>query len=282
MEWQDFVEPWWLEQIQKIEDVFVDGELPSDFLHAPAEGVYSLFGSFGIVNHWYPHWRDTLALAAARADLSQIHDPTWGGLAEWRQIPGMDPGPANDVLPFSPTLVCRAERTARCLDDAGVDLSTSERCVHWGGGIGLETLLMRWWGATHTEYIIDLPVMSRIQHQYLGHELGFDQVHHATDDVRDGVINLVPLSSVELVPQGCDFFVAFHSLNESTVAAQRYVAETRNWFNADTLVLEWTKDHPDFTGSSYWMDLMAERSQKAVDPLSFAPGTVFAGGNDVR
>lgn len=259
-EWRELVEEWWLDQCQDVRALIELG-LREDFLmhtvweppRLSREDHYSLFGKFGITHQRYEHWREDYDEASSYADLSVVRDPEWGGLGRWREMERFPP--PDDGIPFSPTMVYKSAVLARNLHVNNVDLKSLSTVVHWGGGIGLQTLLMRWWGATHTEYLIDLPAMSVIQYEYLGHNLGWDQVHLADTEVKEGVVNVVPLSRLHLVPDECDMFLSLHAISESSVAAQNYVVE-RNWFGADKIVLEWTEGI-FFAGTENWAGIAA-------------------------
>lgn len=259
--WERFVEPWWLGQFDEIKKVFRGSALPGDFL---AHRIYehqdwhNLFAKFGILTHYYSGWREDYD------DLMSFHpilkEPEWGGLAEWESLEIEFP---PEKLPFSPTTINQARVLLRNLRASNVSLPDVESMIHWGGGIGLQTWHMRLWGATHTEYIVDLPVMSAVQEQFLRNN-GVN-VHLADTEVKEGVVNIVPLSRIELLPERSDVFMALHSLNESTIEAQRYILD-RDWFGADGLVLEWTEGHPDFEGSAHWMEIVADLARSGRVP----------------
>lgn len=250
-DWQRLIEPWWTEKLALIEAQF---PLTDDFLHATHEqdgGTYNLWGTFGVINVPYAAWeRDWEELGVWR-DRESMHDPVWGGLDRWPDL--FDPAP--NPPPISPTLVNQGRSLARLWGVTDVP-DRIESLVHWGGGLGLQSILLRQWDVQiGTEYVIDLPVMSRVQHQYVGHEIGFDRVHLSDGTFQEGCVNLVPLPYAHLVPDA-EVFLAQHSLNESTIEAQRWVAKERAWFGAEHLVLEWTEDHPYFAGSAHWAELV--------------------------
>lgn len=254
--WKNFSEDWWIEQVGLVRSLFKRGKLDKRFLHRQVyEGGdwHYLFCKFGIIHRYYRHWKEDWKVASDLIDTTTLHDPKWGGLAEWKRMESL---PVPD-LPVSPTLIDKSRNLATNLAANDVNLSDLTSVVHWGGGIGLQTMMMRWWGAIHTEYILDLPAMSAVQYEYLRHNLD-EPVHLALDRCIEGQINVVPLSRIELVPQNHDMFLALHSLNESSPYAQSYVVDTLDWFNADKLVLSWTPDHPMFSGSEKWMNLVRE------------------------
>jgi len=259
-EWRDLAEEWWISQCQDIR-YLVENGLRDDFLlHTVWEPPrlsrvdhHNLFAKFGIIHHYYHHWKEDYEVAAGLVDLRGIEDPKWGGLDRWREME-RDPIP-DDGIPFSPTMVYKTAVLAQNLRASDVRLNACSTIVHWGGGIGLQSMLMRWWGAKHTEYLIDLPAMSMVQHEYIGHNLGWHKVHLADTEVKEGVINVVPLSRLHLVPDECDVFLSLHAISESSAAAQDYVVG-RNWFGADKLVLEWTEGI-FFEGTSRWAEIVS-------------------------
>ena len=254
-EWRELVEEWWIAQCQDIHTL-VDAGLRDDFLlHTIWEPPrlsqadhHSLFAKFGIIHHYYHHWREDYE--DIKTLLDGLDDPEWGGLGRWRE---MERSPVTDELPFSPTLIHKAAVLSRNLVANGVDPKTLSTVVHWGGGIGLQSMLMRWWGGRFTEYVVDLPVMSRVQYEYIGRNMGWDKVHLADTEVKEGVINIVPLSRLHLLPDECDVFLSLHAISESSVKAQDYVVG-RDWFGADKILLEWTEGI-FFEGTSHWAEI---------------------------
>lgn len=277
--WEEFVEGWWVQQCAALRPLVASG-LRDDFLletiweppQRCRDDHHSLFAKFGILHHYHYHWREDFDAGASVVDMGALRDPPWGGLSRWRELE-RSPVP-DDVPPCSPTLVYKASVLGLNLHASGVDLGAVRSMVHWGGGIGLQSLLMRQWGAAHTEYLIDLPAMSIIQYEFLAHNLGPEQVHLASEDVRDGVINVVPLSRLELVPQGCDVFLSLHAISESSAHAQNWVA-ARDWFGAKKLVLEWTEGI-FFEGTQNWEALVAGlEGSGRLAPRDAARGDTF-------
>ena len=276
-EWRELVEDWWISQCQDLRALVEEG-LRKDFLLSTVwespwlsrDDHHSLFAKFGITHLYYHHWKEDYEVASSLRDLSQVADPEWGGLGKWKELEA-DPVP-DDGIPFSPTLVYKSSVLAQNLWASGVDLNTLSTVVHWGGGIGLQSMLMRWWGAKHTEYLIDLPAMSLVQYEYIGRNMGWDEVHLADTEVKEGVINVVPLSRLHLVPDDCDMFLSLHALSESSAAAQNYVVE-RNWFNAEKLVLEWTEGI-FFEGTGNWANIVNTLGDR-IAPRSQARAATF-------
>ena len=267
MNWEKLVEPWWLERHDQIA-ASIRGGVRDGFLLATTwepprlsrDDHRSLWANLGIIHGHYHHWPEDWAVACDLADMEAVVEPKWGGLTRWREMERYPP--PDDGIPMSPTMVYKAAVLAAHMRGVG----PFDSMVHWGGGFGLQSYLLRCWGHRHTEYLIDLPMVAKVQHAWLAHALGRDAVHLATDTLEPGKINVVPLSHVGLVPQGCDLFLSLHAISESTAAAQDYVV-SRKWFDADRLVLEWTEDHPAFHGSSHWAEIAVDlERQRRIPP----------------
>lgn len=267
MNWEDLVEPWWMDRHAQIA-ASIKGGVRDGFLLATTwepprlsrDDHRSLWGNLGIIHSHYHHWPEDWAVACDLADMEAVTEPKWGGLTRWREMERHPP--PDDGIPMSPTMIYKSAVLAAHTRGLGDVRSV----VHWGGGFGLQSFLLRRWGWEHTEYLIDLPAVAKVQHAWLIHALGRDAVHLATETTVEGKINVVPLSHVELVPQGCDVFLSLHALSESSTAAQDYVVG-RQWFGADQLVLEWTEDHPAFHGSPHWASIVdGLQRQRRIPP----------------
>lgn len=249
MDWKAFVEPWWADQAERIEQCFDGKVLRPDFLLV--EDGDSLWARFGILTRYSPDWPEKWDQLGTLADHSLFSDPEFGGMRSWTRLPWLTAGmPEDEVMPASPTMIQHGVGLLSQLAHAEVDLGALRSVVHWGGGSGLHSLLLRRLGATHTEYVLDLPIMSRVQRQFLSHTLGRDQVAQ-TKKFEEGKVNLVPIDRADEVPEGCDLFLALHSLSESTPAAQDFVVE-REWFGATQIVMEWIEGIELFGGTSHW------------------------------
>ncbi|MES2211436.1 MAG: hypothetical protein V4515_14830 [Chloroflexota bacterium] len=253
MRFEEWIEPWWREQSGLVAGCFTDGVLDPDFLtycDPASDWPDPLWARFGITPRYFEHWADQWADIAHLADVRVLKDPEFGGLAGWRDHEWLR-GEAGPDMPLSPPVIRHAWALIWNLAANRVDLRDLRSVVHWGGGCGLQTLILRWLGCTHTEYLIDLPIMGDVQRGFLTAN-GVP----VADGFEDGKINIVPLDRVDEVPQGHDLFIALHSLSESTPAGQDYV-DGRGWFDAERLVLEWTEGIDLFGGTEHWERLAA-------------------------
>lgn len=266
MTWTELVEPWWLDRHAQIE-ASIRGRVGNGFLLATTwepprlsrDDHRSLWGNLGIIHGHYHHWPEDWAVACDLADMTAVTEPEWGGLTRWRELERHPP--PDDGIPMSPTTIYKSAVLAAHTRGMG-KVGTM---VHWGGGFGLQTYLLRCWGHRHTEYLIDLPAVAEVQRAWLTRALGREEVHWATDTTEPGKINVVPLSHVEVVPQGCDVFLSLHAISESSTAAQRYV-EDRKWFDADRLVLEWTEGIDIFHGTTNWAQVAKKLERQGRIP----------------
>lgn len=237
MDWEKLVEPWWLEKSDELNRIF-SGSVGSDFL-----SLYD-FSEFGLISKVASDDKYVDVLE----HFGSIPHPSWA-----------DPGEATLVVQSSHVLdavlgrsdLDSLEERRFCVP---VDLSSVDTMARWGGGFGLQIWLQRRLGCRATEYIVDLPVMSKLQHAFLSHNLE-SEVHLYDGHFIDGAVNLVPLPHVEEVPS-VDVFCALHTLDESSEVAQRYVVEDRRFFDAEKLLLAWTPSHAYFRGSEHWSELV--------------------------
>ena len=239
-DWQRFVEPWWKSKAEAIEQSVGD-EVQSDFLDRFD------FSSLGLVSP--PEAATPDLLTQVERHFGEVPHPRWA-----------DPGHPTLVVQAAHVLDAVLGREGgsgdECRSGGPVDLGTIGTMVRWGGGFGLQVWIQRQMGCRATEFVIDLPVMSRLQEAFLSRNLPADQVQIYDGEFREGAINLVPLARVDDVPDA-EVFCALHTLDESTVEAQEYVVG-RRFFGASTRLLAWTPRHPDFAGSDNWMTLMRE------------------------
>lgn len=194
-------------------------------------------------------------------DWWEVKDPQFGGLSKGQWNLAADSAhylnhdeslhPLLD-LKCSPTTIVDAYNLFMAFRKAKIDISNVEAVVQWGGGFGNQSRIMRTWGLK-TEYLIDLPLASVLQYEYLRHAFGEEAVNlirNERDSVMEGRINLVPLPFRDVVPDA-PMFIALHSLNESTSIAQDYVVYDRNWFGAESCLLAWTDDLKTFNGNVF-------------------------------
>lgn len=261
--WQHFVEDHWKKVIDRTASYVLNirGRVKPDFLTVADEKGYSVVGSWGTIAMPRVDLIDAHDQLILDLDWWEIKDPQFGGLSkgEWNKAPDAanylthnpELAPLLD-LKVSPTTISDAHMLFTVFSNTGIDLKQVDSLVQWGGGFGNHSRIMRTWGLK-TEYVIDLPLASALQYEYLRNNFGEEAVHlvkSESDEVKEGRINLVPLPYRNVVPDG-SMFMALHSLNESTPAAQDYVVHEKKWFGAKDCFLAWTPDLRGFDGQPF-------------------------------
>jgi hypothetical protein len=115
----------------------------------------------------------------------------------------------------------------------GNDLPARGTIVEWGGGYGNLARMVKTIHPACTYVIIDTPILSHIQHFYLGF---FTKTVIYDGTIRQGCVNLVPLNHLEQLSMDADMFISTWALNESPDACGEYL-KGRNWFGASQFLL---------------------------------------------
>lgn len=274
--WRGFVDPQWMDNCNELRKAFDASGLRNDFYLTVRSDGYGVFQSFGLWIPWYERAQEDLDwLRSELNGLEELRDIDFGGFRQWntpkwaRLQSASSMQWAVDTDMYSPLLVLKLFNFTKVMREVGLDFSTLDSVVQWGGGFGYESRFMRKFGL-RTEYLLDLPMMSLVQHQYLGHAIGRENVHlvdSPESEVVKGKINCVPLPFRDKVPDG-EMFLALHSLNESAPDGQQWVAD-RSYFGADKLLLAWTEDLKRHNGSSFsgvksWRDHVRDLSLTPV------------------
>jgi hypothetical protein len=131
--------------------------------------------------------------------------------------------------------------------------------VEWGGGYGNMARMVKTLFPDCTYIIIDTPIMSHIQHYYLGY---FTNTKMYDGEIKKGVVNIVSLNHIESLSFDADMFLSTWALNESTEACGEYVKK-RNWFGAEQFLLA-------YLHGSYNVPLIESIGGKIVD-VDFLP-----------
>lgn len=272
--WQHFVEDAWIRMSQAAKMYFnKDGSLPRDWLIASKDGQ-PFFGWWGWVTYPFPELRSRYEfLKSQKINFKEADYPgliRWGS-TDWAWTRSEELREyENEISPITATI---AASLVSSFKELKINFSDLKSVVHWGPGSGNYTLVMRHLGARHTEYLIDIPLVSVMQYEFLSKsfkEFGYGEVNFITseeDEIIEGVPNIVPLPFIHKVPQGHDIFMAFHSLNESSIDSQEYVIREKNWFNSDLCLLSWTENlmenidsvlYPWGSGSANWKNIVDE------------------------
>ena len=124
---------------------------------------------------------------------------------------------------------------------SGNKLSDVNSIIEWGAGFGNLARLVRLYAGKKTYIAIDTPVVLTVQWVYLACIFGLDSVNIVNEDnpeIKDGCFNFVSWRDIDLLQDfSPDMFISTWALSESTLEAQRHVADKLNFFNADHLIL---------------------------------------------
>lgn len=129
-----------------------------------------------------------------------------------------------------------------------VDPLRSALIVEWGGGYGALAKMVARWAPSSTYVLIDTPIFLALQWLYLAVVLGEDRVvvHSSpSDPLVPGKLNLVPIGLVGDLVLQTDLFISLFALSESSVQAQRQVAELC-WFNAKNMLIGFRNEAPRY------------------------------------
>ena len=128
-----------------------------------------------------------------------------------------------------------------------------------------------------TYVILDTPLFSCLQWLYLATVLGPSRVHlHETpgEGVREGLVNLVPVSFTSDLRVTADLFISTWALSECSREAQDFVI-ARRWFGAKRLLLAYQGRSGDFAQAERLGALAAAQGARIV-PIGFLPGHHYA------
>lgn len=270
--WQSFVEDAWIRMSQAGKTYFnEDGSLPKDWL-ITSKDQQPFFGWWGWIAYPDPELKDSYEFIENKnINFIEADHPglaRWGS-TDWAWTRSEElRSYQNKVSPITALITASL---ISCFEEININFSDLNSVVHWGPGCGNYTLIMRHLGARHTEYLIDIPLVSIMQYEFLSksfEEFGYGEINFITceeDKIVEGIPNIVPLPFIHKVPQDHDLFMAFHSLNESSVDSQKYVIEKKNWFNSDICLLSWTENlmenidyvlYPWGSGSDNWKNIV--------------------------
>lgn len=95
-----------------------------------------------------------------------------------------------------------------------------EIICEWGGGYGNFSRIYRMFKPNSTYVIIDLPLLSCVQYNYLSNTIGKDNINLIMDNFKviPNKINIVPLSLIENIQYKCELFISTWALSESSEA----------------------------------------------------------------
>lgn len=244
-----YVEPWWTENSHTWEDLILDdGTVDPDFtLKTGAGGLVAWYAQL-MMERLQAYFDSDECSAETEHQLR--HEFPYGGAERW--VPKYGDEFSAFCVDISPLTVVHAGALVDLITKIGLRAADIRSVVMWGGSFGSQSRILRLLQPDVTEYVIDLPIASILQYDYLRHVFGDDRAQLIVNDddplIEHGT-NLVPLPNLHRIPRGHDVFIATHSLNESPVDAQRYIVE-HNWFDARYLDLAYGPN-PSFSMESH-------------------------------
>lgn len=243
-----FVEPWWTANSRGWEDLILDDDtIDPDFTLKTGAG--------GLVA-WYTELMMERLVAYFDSEQCSVeteqqlrHEFPYGGAERW--VPKYGQEFTTFCADISPLTVVHAGAFVDLITKIGLRAADIHSVVMWGGSFGSQSRILRFLQPDVTEYVIDLPIASILQYDYLRHVFGDTRAQLIVNDddqlIEHGT-NLVPLPNLHRIPRGHDLFIATHSLNECPVEAQSYVTD-HNWFDARYLDLAYGPN-PSFSPAS--------------------------------
>ncbi|MBI4314254.1 MAG: hypothetical protein HY594_05515 [Candidatus Omnitrophica bacterium] len=233
-----YVSPIWKEFNAKVEAALLPSP-PFSFLRHPTI-MFTMFVTAG--GQWL---QDEICF------LEQRFSPEQLGALLAEDYAGM-PLLMNARYRTSHNTIHHAYHLARYQEARSKSFDSMKTVVEWGGGYGnLAKIFYRFSPKSHTYIIMDTPLFSCLQWLYLSTVLGQDRTHLIGEPdaaIREGAINLLPVSFLENQKISADLFISTWALNESSAASQRAVME-KQWFGAQNLLLAY-REHdtrlPDF------------------------------------
>jgi hypothetical protein len=245
--WKHLVEPTWIQFLSHTERYVLDntGNVRDDYLTVCDDRGYGVMATWGTIS--IPHEDQFMFFEELSGfDWTPFVEPEFGNNRNWasginvqhyiHHNPNLKP--LLD-LPISPSTLLNVYGLRQAFESLDVQAGALNSVLHWGAGYGNHSRIMRIWGL-QTEYIIDLPLACLLQYEFLSRifpgEVKLIDSHDVTPE--KGKINIIPLPFRETAPDA-ELFIAIHSLNESTPAAQRYVMD-RDFFSADKCIIAYT------------------------------------------
>lgn len=226
-----FIEKLWREQNRQMNEDFKDG-LPTDFLREK-------------------HARDYMASPAPG---------TQEGIGKLNMIKGFPKNRLKELLIEDfvgrPLIFNNRFKTTFnniqlllhlcCYENAmSTKIEDFNNVIEWGGGYGRMAAIIKRFKSGITYTIIDLPSMSVIQYLYLSSIIeNVKLVTKNSPSIKNGAVNLLPLSLIEYAPSKCDLFISTFALTESSPLAVDYAAGTQ-LFGANHVLISYQECEPN-------------------------------------
>lgn len=167
--------------------------------------------------------------------------------------------------------ILRFERTT------GARMGQLNAIIEWGGGYGNMAKIIKRINKEITYTIIDIPLFSCLQWLYLTAVLGPDAVNlisGANESIKEGRVNLLPLSFLRGSRPNAQLFIATWSLSESSRHAQDYVVK-QQYFGAEHMLLAFQPTCDRFPDAGRVEELAVELGAN-IEPVDYSPGHYYA------
>ena len=131
---------------------------------------------------------------------------------------------------------------------SGGTLNGQKTIVEWGGGYGCMAKIIMRINSEITCIIIDLPLVSCIQNNYLVELFGKDHVNlilSTKNKIKENKINILPLGLIKSFKLKTDMFISTWALSESSKYSQDYVRKN-NFFGAKNILMAYSKGSETF------------------------------------
>ena len=131
---------------------------------------------------------------------------------------------------------------------SGGTLNGQKTIVEWGGGYGCMAKIIMRINSEITYIIIDLPLVSCIQNNYLVELFGKDHVNlilSTKNKIKENKINILPLGLIKSFKLKTDMFISTWALSESSKYSQDYVRKN-NFFGAKNILMAYSKGSETF------------------------------------
>jgi putative sugar O-methyltransferase len=162
--------------------------------------------------------------------------------------------------------------------EVGEALRAARTVIEWGGGYGNQAkVFLRLAAQPVTYVIVDLPLLSCLQHVYLSTVLGSDRVNlldSPDGNVQPRKVNLLPVTLLERHSLYGDLFISTWALSESSGEAQDFVV-SHAWFACPRLLLAYQDAVDDYPFAERVGEIANAEGARTM-PISFLPGNHYA------
>ena len=250
--------PFWNETIKKIEGRFIPN-IPTTFLQDDIIVNTMVCGTIPVEWETVKKWIGDNGEYGERLRQLLI-EPSFGGISTTEV----------DEIKTSGNIIHQAYHMVMWMSK-GRTAVLPKRVVEFGGGFGAFARLYYLMGVSPTYVIVDVPIMSCIQYEYLSCVLGLDRVvlNSNGDKIEEGKINIVPLSIViegRIRDLFCDMFVSNWALSECPKICQEMVS-SRGFFGAKNFLMAGQSSSKEFPEAGHIFDLVKGSYRKEIKHL---------------